>query len=71
MKPEYLLRKRDLAKMLACSLRAVDRLANGGRLTRVRILGGIRFRLNHLGDVLTAEQYSAAVRYEADEAQRY
>lgn len=41
---DKLLRKRDVAEKLACSLRTVDRLVNAGRLTRVRILGGIRFR---------------------------
>lgn len=43
-KGEMLLRKRQVAEMLACSLRTVDRLAAIGRLKRVKILGGIRFR---------------------------
>ena len=34
--------------MLACSLRTVDRLVNTGRLTRVKILGAIRFRLSEV-----------------------
>lgn len=46
--PERLLRKREVAETLACSSRTVDRLVNAGRLTRVRILGGIRFRLSEV-----------------------
>jgi len=34
--------------MLACSSRSVDRLVNAGKLTRVRILGGIRFRMSQV-----------------------
>lgn len=45
---ERLLRKRQVAEMLACSVRTVDRLVNAGRLTRVKILGGIRFRLSQV-----------------------
>ena len=41
---EKLLRKKQVAEVLACSLRTVDRLVAAGRLTRVKILGGIRFR---------------------------
>jgi predicted DNA-binding transcriptional regulator AlpA len=41
---DKLLRKKEVATILAQSLRSVDRLATTGRLTRVRILGGIRFR---------------------------
>ena len=41
---EMLLRKNQVAERLACSTRTVDRLVNAGRLTRVKILGGIRFR---------------------------
>ena len=40
---EKLLRKKQVAETLACSLRSVDRLANSGRLTRVKC-AGVRFR---------------------------
>lgn len=40
---DRLLRKKETAAMLACSLRTVDRLANSGRLTRVKF-AGVRFR---------------------------
>jgi len=45
---DRLLRKKDVALQLACSLRTVDRLVNAGKLTRVKILGGIRFRLSQV-----------------------
>jgi excisionase family DNA binding protein len=45
---DRLLRKKQVAEMLACSLRTVDRLVNVGRLSRVKILGGIRFRLSQV-----------------------
>jgi hypothetical protein len=48
MTTESLLRKKDVAKILSCSLRTVDRLAVAGKLTRVRILGGIRYRLSQV-----------------------
>jgi excisionase family DNA binding protein len=41
---DKLLRKREVAQMWACSLRTVEREANEGRLTRVRVRGGVRFR---------------------------
>lgn len=41
---EKLLKKKQVAEKLSCSLRTVDRLVNARRLTRVKILGGIRFR---------------------------
>jgi excisionase family DNA binding protein len=45
---DRLLRKKEVAEMLACSLRTVGRLVNAGKLTRVKILGGIRFRLSEV-----------------------
>jgi excisionase family DNA binding protein len=45
---DRLLRKKEAAYRLGCSLRTVDRLVNAGRLTRVKILGGIRFRLSQV-----------------------
>jgi hypothetical protein len=41
---DKLLRKQEVAAMLACSPRTVDRLASIGHLTRVKVLGGVRFR---------------------------
>jgi predicted DNA-binding transcriptional regulator AlpA len=45
---ESLLRKRDVARLLACSNRTVDRLVSAGLLTRVKILGAVRFRLSQV-----------------------
>lgn len=45
---ETLLRKKQVAEKLACSLRHVDRLVAAGKLTRVKILGAIRFRLSEV-----------------------
>jgi excisionase family DNA binding protein len=45
---ERLLKKREVAERLSCSLRTVDRLVNAGRLTRIKIMGGIRFRLSQV-----------------------
>lgn len=49
---DRLLRKGEAAALLACSARTVDRLASLGRLTRVRILGGIRFRLSQVHAII-------------------
>lgn len=45
---DKLLRKKDAAEMLACSLRTIDRLVAAGRLLPVRILGGVRFRFSEV-----------------------
>jgi excisionase family DNA binding protein len=50
---EKLLRKHQVADTLACSLRTVDRLVNAGKLTRIRILGGIRFRFSQVQAIAT------------------
>ena len=41
---EKLLRKKDVAELLACSVRSVDRLVSSRRLERVKVLGAVRFR---------------------------
>lgn len=45
---DKLLRKKQVADLLACSLRTVDRLVAIGKLSRVQILGGIRFRMSQV-----------------------
>ena len=47
-----LLRKREAAEMLACSERTIDRDASCGRLTRVRVRGGVRFRLSEVQAII-------------------
>jgi excisionase family DNA binding protein len=41
---DRLLRKKEAAAILACSERTIDREASSGRLTRVKVRGGVRFR---------------------------
>lgn len=45
---EKLLRKKEVAESLACSPRTVDRLVAAGRLSRVPILGAIRYRFSQV-----------------------
>jgi excisionase family DNA binding protein len=39
-----LLRKKEAAAILACSVRTIDREACSGRLTRVKVRSAVRFR---------------------------
>jgi excisionase family DNA binding protein len=55
MTTENLLRKKEVAKMLACSLRTVDRLANAGRLTRVKC-AGVRFRASEVQAIINGNE---------------
>ena len=52
-----LLTKKEVAGMLACSVRMVERLVASGQLTAVKIRGAVRFRL---GDVEQIEMNGAA-----------
>jgi excisionase family DNA binding protein len=45
---DRLVKKKEAASILACSLRTIDRLVSLGRLTRVYVLGGVRFRLSQV-----------------------
>jgi excisionase family DNA binding protein len=54
---DKLLRKKQVAQTLACSLRTVDRLVNAGRLTRIKILGGIRFRFSQVQNLMKGGQH--------------
>lgn len=49
---DRLLKKKDAAQMLACSSRHVDRLVNSGKLTRIKILGAVRFRLSQVQSLI-------------------
>ena len=53
--PEKLLRKREVAERLACSLRTVEREASVGRLTRIKVRGGVRFRESEVQKVISGE----------------
>jgi predicted DNA-binding transcriptional regulator AlpA len=54
---ERLLKKKQVAEMLACSPRTVDRLAALGRLTRVLVLGGVRFRRSEVLAIVNGAGY--------------
>lgn len=49
---DRLLRKKEAATMLACSERTIDRDATSGRLTRVKVRGGVRFRLSEIQAII-------------------
>jgi excisionase family DNA binding protein len=48
---DTLMRKKQVAEKLACSLRTVDRLASSGRLTRVKC-AGVRFRASEVHTII-------------------
>jgi excisionase family DNA binding protein len=52
---EKLLRKREVAERLACSLRTVEREASVGRLTRIKVRGGVRFRESEVQKIISGE----------------
>jgi excisionase family DNA binding protein len=49
---DKLLRKREAAELLACSMRTLEREANVGRLTRVKVRGGVRFRQSEIQSII-------------------
>jgi excisionase family DNA binding protein len=55
MVKEKLLRKKEVAALLACSERTVDRLVAMRQLARVKILGGVRFRLSEVQTLMNGE----------------
>lgn len=40
---DRLIRKKDLASLLSCSVRTIERMAQDGSLTPVRVRGAVRF----------------------------
>jgi excisionase family DNA binding protein len=49
---DRLLRKKEAAAMLACSVRTIERDANCGRLTPVRVRSGVRFRFSEVQAII-------------------
>ena len=49
---EKLLRKKDVARLLACSVRMVERLVAAGTLTAVKIRGAVRFRSSDIEQIM-------------------
>lgn len=53
---ERLLTKKQVAEVLACSPRTVEREASCGRLTRIKIRGGVRFRQSEVNGIMNGGQ---------------
>jgi excisionase family DNA binding protein len=49
---DKLLRKKQAAELLAVSQRTIDRMVSLGKLTRVKVLGGIRFRCSQVQSII-------------------
>jgi excisionase family DNA binding protein len=47
-----LLTKKEVARLLACSVRMVERLVASGTLTAVKIRGAVRFRLSDVEQIM-------------------
>jgi len=47
-----LLTKKEVARLLACSIRMVERLVASGTLTTVKIRGAVRFRLSDIEQII-------------------
>jgi len=47
-----LLTKKQVADMLACSVRMVERLVASGKLTAIKIRGAVRFRLSDVEQII-------------------
>jgi excisionase family DNA binding protein len=43
--------KKEVARLLACSVRMVERLVASGTLTAVKIRGAVRFRLRDIEQI--------------------
>ena len=52
---DKLMRKREVAERLACSLRTVEREASIGRLTRIKVRGGVRFRESEVQKIINGQ----------------
>ena len=47
-----LLTKKEVARLLACSVRMVERLVASGTLTAVKIRGAVRFRSSDIEQIM-------------------
>jgi hypothetical protein len=52
------LRKKEAAEKPACSLRTADRLGHAGKLTRVKIVGVIRFRSSQVQMLMNGRNHN-------------
>lgn len=49
---EFLLRKREVSALLGVCNRTVERLVASGKLTRVKVLGAVRFRRSEIQNLM-------------------
>jgi len=54
---DKLLRKREVADRLACSVRTVEREVISGNLERVKVRGGVRFRESEVNRIINGKIY--------------
>jgi len=54
---DRLLKKPEVATMLSCSLRTIDRLVARGQLNKVFVLGAIRFRASQVQQIISGGQH--------------
>ena len=54
---DKLLRKREVAELLACSLRTVEREVLSGKLKKVKIRAGVRFRESEVNQIINGSKY--------------
>jgi excisionase family DNA binding protein len=47
-----LVTKKEVARLLACSVRMVERLVASGKLATVKIRGAVRFRLSDIEQII-------------------
>ena len=47
-----LLRKKEVKFILACSPRTIDRLVSYGKLTRVKVLGAVRYKEDEVQELI-------------------
>ena len=52
---DQLIRKQRVAAILDCSIRTVEREVSSGRLTRVKVRGGVRFRESEVMKIINGE----------------
>ena len=57
MESDSLLKKKEVASLLSCSLRTIDRLVAHGRLNKVLVLGAIRFRASQVQQIINGGQH--------------
>jgi len=53
---DKLLRKREVAELLACSTKTVEREVREKHLTRIKVRGGVRFRESEVNAIINGKK---------------